>query len=212
MKRRFQFRLRTLLLFVTAFAVWFGTLAKCANDQRRAVAAIRAAGAGVIYSHQFKDDGLDYYAEKPGIDWLRNLLGDDYFITAVGAEFTCDATDISVLRMLPNVRAIYYHALFYGDDALEQFAGYSDLEQLEIEGHVTSSALAKLPSFTKLRTLRVWSDGENISVAELGKLLERLPNLKVVDVGGIDATESQLSVLRQRFSGIKDLKLELMRR
>jgi hypothetical protein len=206
---RFQFRLRTLLLFVTAFAVWFGTLAKRANDQRRAVAAIKAAGASVIYSHQLKDDGLDYNADDPGIDWLRNLLGDDYFMTAVGAGFPCDSPDISVLRMLPNVRAIYYNAFFNRDDGLEQAAGFSDLEQLAIDGDITNSALSKLPSFPKLRTLYLWSEGKTkVSVAELGKLLERLPSLKVVRVTGIDASESQLSVLRQRFSGIKDFKLE----
>ena len=73
-KRRWlQFSLRTLFIVVTVFCVWLAITAKRAREQRQAVEAIRAVHGAIAFQHQ-----LDR-TEPPGPEWLRQLIGDEYF-------------------------------------------------------------------------------------------------------------------------------------
>ncbi len=199
-RRWFQFSLRTLLLFVTVFAVWFGTLAKRANDQRRAVAQIRAAGASVIYAHQI--DHVPNRGIWPWPDWLRNLLGNDYFVTATGAFYygqsdpTSGPPDLSALHGLSHVRylEIYGH---YTVDTLREIAAFQELEQLYITGS-SGSGFGELRSLPTLRDLSVPA-ASLVNAQEIGLL--SLPNLETlsIELDSSPGVEQELSVLEARF-------------
>jgi len=64
-RRRYQFSLRTLPVFVLLVAIgmsWFAVKMNEARKQREAVEAIVAAGGWVDYDHQLGEDGADLCA------------------------------------------------------------------------------------------------------------------------------------------------------
>src|SRR5262245_17156491 len=83
-RRRFlTFSVRTLVLVTAAIAVWLGMLVRNAEKQRRAVARLQELGASVRYDYQ----DANIKASPPGPNWLRNLIGDDYFCTVTFVFF-----------------------------------------------------------------------------------------------------------------------------
>ena len=92
-KRRWlQFSLRTLFILTALLAVWLGFYVKRVRDQRETVAAILKAGGTVAYDYQSPpkvSPGGPLYptARPPGPSWLRNLIGEDYFVTVVHFRF-----------------------------------------------------------------------------------------------------------------------------
>jgi hypothetical protein len=89
-RRWWRFSLKTLLILLTLFCLWLGTLSSSANRQRRAVEAIQLSGGEFNYDFQRMPDrtGSEYsfshQVEPPGPKWLRRILGDHYFITPQG--------------------------------------------------------------------------------------------------------------------------------
>ena len=79
-RRFFRYSLRTLLLVVTVFCVFMGTLGtfvKRAMDQRLAVESIRESGGGISYE-----------SGSGGPNWLRQLIGNEYFSSVVLVRLT----------------------------------------------------------------------------------------------------------------------------
>ena len=52
-RKRLVLSLRSAMLLVLLSGLWLGWKVNRANDQRRAVAAIRRAGGGISYDYQF---------------------------------------------------------------------------------------------------------------------------------------------------------------
>ncbi len=69
--RWFQYSLRTLLLIMTAFAVWIGFKTDSARRQKRAVEAVRGMGGEFSYDYQAQPwasgtgTQYDYTTEPP---------------------------------------------------------------------------------------------------------------------------------------------------
>ena len=108
---RFQFSIRVLLLIVTATAVPFSWLAvemKAAKEQKEAVEEFKRFGC-VRYNWEFSADGhaaLDN-PPPPGPEWLRNLLGVDFFGSVTDVHLWCSGvTDANVkhLQALPHLQ------------------------------------------------------------------------------------------------------------
>jgi hypothetical protein len=73
---RFQFGIRSLLVLTVAVALpcsWFSWEMQKAREQNEAAEAVRKAGLSVGYDLQCGARG------HPGLRWLYNLLGDDFF-------------------------------------------------------------------------------------------------------------------------------------
>ena len=120
-KRRWlQFSLRTFLVLVTVFAVWFGWLTHKAREQRKAVAWVEKMGGGVIYD-----------AEPPGPKWVRDILGID-FVADVSSIYLSNAqvTDVTPLAGLKNLQKLYLSHMQLSD--LTPLAGLNDLEVLHL--------------------------------------------------------------------------------
>ncbi len=93
---RFQFSIRSLLVLTVAVALpcsWMAVEMKAAREQKEAVDVIEKSGGSVVYDWQdaswgtVGDDGQGFMlhytplpdAHPSGPEWLRNLLGDDFF-------------------------------------------------------------------------------------------------------------------------------------
>ena len=96
-RRPWRFRLRTLIAAMTLVCVIVALQSNSANRQQRAVEHFLGVGARVSYDYQRQTSppnrpgrgkspfGVSYSAraKPPGPAWLRGLLGDHYFVTAV---------------------------------------------------------------------------------------------------------------------------------
>ncbi len=93
-RRRFQYSLRSLLLFMVlanVFMAWLCPLWRAARQQREAVAAIHAVGAVVVYDYEAEHTAKWWASATvkwsapvpPGPAWARKLLGDDLFTNVV---------------------------------------------------------------------------------------------------------------------------------
>src|SRR4051794_2575181 len=76
-RKGFVLSLRSAMLLVLFSGLWLGWRVNRANDQRRAVVAIRRAGGGITYSN----------ARTWAPAWLRNWLGDEFFQEVTSVQF-----------------------------------------------------------------------------------------------------------------------------
>lgn len=103
-RRWFQYSLRSFLVLLTAMAVWLGVIVNRAREQRETVKAIEALMGRVQYDWQPKmvevtvtlngvqnvkgwrrENASNTAPDAP--DWLRRLVGDEYFQEVEEIEF-----------------------------------------------------------------------------------------------------------------------------
>jgi hypothetical protein len=129
-RRFFRFGLKAMLLFIAIVAVWLGIATNRADRQRRAVEAISELGGEFAYDYQkvrtsehpllsrFPNEGFPEYmfwndVEPPGPEWLRNVVGDHYFITplrlSVRQQMIIDQDVLAHLRDLPKIEEFWVH-------------------------------------------------------------------------------------------------------
>ena len=93
-RRWYQFRMRTLLVFVTLCAVacgWFVAKMQRARKQEEAIKAIREAGGYIQYRYGwFATGSAKERNRQPGPAWMVKLLGFDFFAKARGAHVPND--------------------------------------------------------------------------------------------------------------------------
>src|SRR5947208_648946 len=108
-RRWLRYSLRALFVFVTLACVGFGWLGwklRAAHAERRASMALQEHGAEVTFAPT---------ATFPGLEWLRNLLGDKLiFVHVLGVD-------------LPT------H--YCTDEALAHCKGFPRLEEIGINGY-----------------------------------------------------------------------------
>jgi hypothetical protein len=201
-RRRFQYSLRGLLLFVllaSALMAWFGARWRVARQQREAVAVIRALGGEVFYDYEerylTRANGPARpggWPEPPGPAWARSLLGVDFFADAVEVH--------------RGARSTPYQGFFPITGAwLEPVARLPRLEVLNLDKcHISDAGLAKLGSITRLRRLEfVFTD---ITDADLGKI-EGLSQLEELDLCWAGVTDGGLAHL-QTLTRLRTLMLQ----
>ena len=188
--RWFQFRLRTLLVFVTLCAIlcsWLAVKKQQAKREREAAAAIEKLGADVSWS------------KSSGPAWLWRLLGDDLFVHVESLDLNppgvghahkpsrstflerfdiiTDAT-LENLEKMRDLEILQLCRTNMTDSALEHLKGLNRLQELELFGtNVTDAGLEHLKGLTRLERLNV----EETKVTDEGvkKLQQALPNCSV---------------------------------
>ena len=178
-RRWFQFRLRTLLIFVLICLIPYCWFLVRVHRQREAVAAIEKGGGSVEYG------------ELHGPAWLRKLLGDKYFAYVVSASLAPQTTDADLEHLdgLTEVRGLLLTNTNITDAGLEHLKGLTQLQQLVLtDTKITDAGLKHLKGFSQLDILCL--DGTKITDAGLEHLKGltqlqalRLDRTKLTDAG-----------------------------
>lgn len=178
-RRRFQYSLRTLLLlFLLASVVlsWFTVRMQRATRQRAAVTTITSLGGMVV----FDDEPEDMLAARTGSRvprWLRQLLGDDFFHTAVRVVAFNDAS-MEAVPHLPALRRIDFVGSPATDAGLVHVRGLRRLQRLNLaDTQITDAGLEHLTGLTQLRELCL--RGTAVTAAGVQRLQEALPDCRM---------------------------------
>ena len=152
-RRWLQFSLRTFFVLLTVFCVWLGWTVHQARNQKEAVEWVREMGGSVDYDFERVDEHSFFAAEPPGPQWLRDLLGVDFFqeVTVVRLAYT-KASDLTPLAKLTSLQALY-------------------LDRAQV------SDLTPLAKLTSLETL--WLNETQASEEQVEELRQALPNCDI---------------------------------
>ena len=177
-RRWFRFSLRTLVLAVTLFCIWLGVTANRANRRRQAVETLRKSKIEVLYDYEADENGYRIpqpSPSPPGPDWLRDVIGVDYFATAVGV-FIGPKAEVN-------------------DETFRSLADLPHLKNLDLRNvGVTDSRVAQLTNLNELRVLVVTAP----SLTDNGwGFLEHLPCVTSLRLAGPNVNDSTLSHIKE---------------
>ena len=173
-KRRWaQFSLLTLFLVVTVLCVGLRLVVVPAENQRRAVSAIRALGGYVEYAEA--DDGTSEAS-------LRLWLPQDYFDEVRVVDLsTAQDTDAGLahLQGLTGLQVLWLSNTQVTDAGLAHLHGLTALQDLILLGstQVTDTGLAHLQGLTALKEL--WLSGTQVTDAGRAQFRQALPNCRI---------------------------------
>ena len=192
--RHWQFSLRSLLLLMVVFCVGLGLWVNHARRQKHAIDAIMKLHGFVEYAHQFPDRKWSgkrlNTAEPPGPAWLRERLGDEYFVRVVGLQFWEEPVSDEDLAHVGVLTDLQYLSFIGGPQGpritgtgLAHLRHLTRLRFLDLLGHpVTDDGLRHLRSLTQLETI----DLRNTEITDTG--LEQLKRFKRLTHVALDNT------------------------
>lgn len=172
-------------MLFTAFCVWLGMLASGARRQRLATEQLAKLKATVDYDHRIEE----LYAP----DWLRRMVGDDFFLDIVevrlhdfqvgrkGVAITPAQLDAAVAAMkrLPRLRSVMFGHTRVNDDDLRRLAPLSTrIESLyfnEAWSNLTGAGIQHFAGWPRLHSLSLHLGSPDKAAL---KHLRALPALK----------------------------------
>jgi hypothetical protein len=181
-RRWFQFSLRSVMIFTVIIAIgagWLGKRIEQKRRQREAVEAIGRLGGWISY-----DYGTLMGVTPPGPEWLRNLLGEDFFCgnaVTVSLSHGTNVSDSALVHLtaLPRLQILDLNNTQVTDAGLIQLEGLAALEGLGLGAtRVSDTGLVHLKRLQRLKTLYV--RGTKITDAGVIEFERALPNCKVV--------------------------------
>jgi len=226
-RRLGRFSLRFLFVVMTIIAIYLGMLTVRARHQRQVVDMVLQLGGQVTYLHsRTKPDDpkeVDFNLQPPGPDWLRNLVGQDYFLNVVlihlqGKNITDDQlgmiaklpyldnltlsdtqiTDkgIAHLKNVKNLRVLFLSRTKIGDAGVAHLAGLTNLMDLHLnETNITDAGLVHLSGLVNLSD---WLNLANTQVTDTGiQHLRGLKKLMLLNLGRTKVTEEGAKSLHQ---------------
>jgi hypothetical protein len=178
-RRWFQFSLRTLLIGVAIVAIpcaWLGKRIEQKRMEREEVAAIVKLRGSVLYDYQ------NVYGGKPrGPEWLRSVLGDDFFSEVDHVILTgtnAGDTELEHLTALTRFRTLWLGGTKVTNAGLEHLEGLRELRQLGLHStNVNDAGLVCLKALTQLETLDLTKT--RISDAGVKDLQIALPKCRI---------------------------------
>jgi hypothetical protein len=206
-RRWFQFSLRSLMIFTLVCAIpcaWLGRKIERKRKEQGAVQAIELLNGAAHY--RYVAEGLH---KPPGPDWLRKLLGENFFsevviVNLIGNRNLCDADLVNVevfsqLNWLDLALSINI-----GDGGLKHIEGLSQLEHLDLSGtRITDSGLERLKALTLIRELRLI----RTEIDDAGLIhLKGLTKIKELNLDSTRVTDAGLGNLKG-MAELKDLEL-----
>ncbi len=90
-RRRFQFRLRTLLIVTVVVAIaagWLGRGIEHSRRQAEVVKAVTSIGGYVYYDYEQSGGGWSRGPKPNGPGWLRAILGENFFSEVAVVELS----------------------------------------------------------------------------------------------------------------------------
>ena len=213
-RRWYQYSLRTLLIFVTLFAVacsWFGVKLQQAKRQKYAAQSIMELGGFVGYEYEMTSSGVRLRGTTPALAWLRGILGDDFFNAVIyvnlsGKNISADYSGrFAVLDNSPdmdvsdgNKGQIGAHRIpkimLISDIDLERLKDLEELLYLDLSGtEITDDGMKNLKGLHQLHFLGL--DSTQITDVSL-EYLKRLKQLKNLNVTNTRITSEGLEELK----------------
>jgi hypothetical protein len=180
-RRWFQFSLRTLLVFTVVCAIgsaWVARKMEQKRDELKTVEDIVESGGQVFYDYQILKGG-----EPPGPDWLRKLLGENFFSEVVGVNLDyahVKINDVWLLKVkrLPRLQWLSLVDTDVTDVGLANLKGMTRLEKLYLGNtQVTDAGLVQLKEFFQLKAL--YLKETRVTDAGVLELQRELPNCKI---------------------------------
>jgi hypothetical protein len=162
-RRLCQFSLRTALVLMTLLCIGLGTWTYRSQRQKLAVEAITDVGGEFCYSYQAEPSSsgigkaYSFQVEPAAPSWLRNFIGDHYFITPVRLlirkQGEIDHDCLAHLEALPHLEEMWFYDVKLDDVDLANLKHLRKLTILTF-GKGTLSGSAPPKNFDFLRHLR----------------------------------------------------------
>ena len=200
-RRRFQFSLRSLLIVVTLVGIvcgWLGSKIDRKVKERKLIEAIVKRRGVVWYDFQCADSNGRVIpdAKPPGPDWLRSLLGENFFsevravLIAPGGD-----SDLQLLAALPRLQSAALGGTTIIDNGLAHLKGLTQLEYLDLQRTgITDIGLRHLTGLMRLQELKL--DETKVTDAGLANL-SRLPRLQWLTLFGTNVTDAGVKTLQK---------------
>lgn len=198
--RRLRFSLRAMLVLVTIVAILLAIGGKRmldARKQRQLITLIQSYGGENHHDLNFENalertirfPNMDFSPTLPGAGWLRNRIGDEYFVRVAEAFF-----DKPSHRVLDDAMFLEFAESVRSQD-LPRPRGlvFADLP-------ITDAGLEGLSTFPNLTSLHILNCPD---VTDVGlKYIEPLSNLRRLDLRGSAITDQGLA----HISDLKELR------
>ena len=151
---RFQFSIRSLLILTVAVAIpfnWMAVEMKAAREQAETVDMVLKLGGFIDYTWQFDANGTrTYKAQPPGPEWLRKLLGTDFFSSVIRVGFFSD-------EVMADMRMLHVSTQLT-DAGLARIAGLTQLQGLSLNStQITDAGLAQIAGLPQLQALYLYN-------------------------------------------------------
>jgi hypothetical protein len=229
-RRWYQYSLRTLLIFVTLFAVacsWFAVKMQQARRQREIVESLIKSGGFVGYDYEMDSRvWIKLLNQKiPGPEWIRKMLGDDFFRTvtyvnlsnmqrsfdegngfvievpAIRSNLLVTADRLKQLEELKQLEVIRLDNTNISDDGLKYLKNFKHLHVLSLEGtHITDAGLEQLKDFEELYNLNL----NRTDITDDGlKHLKGLLKLQMLDILYTKTTDTGIKDIQQALPKLK---------
>ena len=220
-RRRYQYSLRTLLVFVTLCAVacsWFAVKMQRARRQREAAKAIMKLGGFVGYDYEPTPSGIRLQGVPPGLDWLQEILGNDFFSAIVYVNLSNKNIDtdggrrFAVLDNTPSLEANtvdpktgkphrLLEAKSIADTELECLKDLEGLQYLDLSGTgITDDGMKNLAGLRRIEYLGL--DGTQITDAGL-LITKRMTKLKNLTLKNTKVTDAGVEGLQKAMPNLK---------
>ena len=187
-RRWYQFSLRFLLLATVLIAFLTNAAVRQimhANQVRRAAAALSKLDAVVRYDYEIEDDpstfgGFHIRVDRtpPAPQWIRDLIGDEYFVEISDVILTTETDGLKVVDDIPNVRFLSVERSDITDKDLVKLKPLSKLTAIWLDNTaISDEGLKHLESLKQLR--RVMAPNTKITKTGAKELLKALPNVQI---------------------------------
>lgn len=191
---RFQFSIRSLLALTVAIAIpcsWMAVEIKAAREQEEAVDSLEKFDR-VAYDWQWDPTRVSQQPPEP--EWLRKILGDDFFGTVVGMSiYDNKITDerLAYVARLSQLQLLRLNNTRITDAGLVHIEGLTKLKRLEInDTQITDAGLAHLAGLPHVTALSL--DTTQITDVGMHQIVKDLPQVGLLSLDGTRITDAGL--------------------
>jgi Leucine-rich repeat (LRR) protein len=208
---RFQYSLRTLLIFVSIVGVlcgWLGMFLQRVRHQRNVVVQIKTLGGEVIYDYQIAGmQAGNFPASPPGPRIIRWILGDDVFayVGAVYFKTPVNNKDLPQLQELTHLKGVYLSSPGITDEWLKIISEIPNLQWLSllVDKNITEEGLGRIKNIKTLEALSLCGAAVNDSTL---MQCEKLANLNFLVLKETSVTDDGMENL-VRLSQLHQLEI-----